>query len=175
MKKVFLALLILTIMFIGVSCNNKTAETPKDFNELSEEQQKICKEVSYDVTLAITKIKYDDLGKVVSKPNNIEVERVIKEQGNGAKVILNLKFSDYVGQTYGDKITGTILFNYYYTSIYDSFYSSMNGTMNLAINRMGDIHILSSNMEAKTNKDTGAIISSVETGTFDKAKYRESK
>ena len=84
MKKVFLALLILTIMFIGVSCNNKTAETPKDFNELSEEQQKICKEVSYDVTLAITKIKYDDFDKVVSKPNNIEVERVIKEQGNGA-------------------------------------------------------------------------------------------
>lgn len=174
MKKVFLTLLILTIMFIGVSCNNKTAETPKDFNELSEEQQKIYSEVSYDVNLAISKIKYDNLGRVVSKPNNIEVERVIKEQGNGAKVVITLIFSDYDGQTYEDKLTGTAIFNYNYTSTYDDYYSSMNGTINLAINREGNIHGLSSNYEAKTNKDTGAIISSVETGTFDQAKYRVS-
>lgn len=161
-------------MFIGVSCNNTTSETPKDFNELSAEQQKIYNEVSYDVTLAISKITYDDFGNVKSKPNNIEVKKVIEKQGNGLKGVVTLVFSDYVGQTYGDRITGTIIFNYYYTSIYDSFYSSMNGTMNLAINREGNIHGLSSNIEAKTNKDTGAIISSVETGTFDKAKYRVS-
>ena len=162
-------------MFIGVSCNNKTAETPKDFNELSEEQQKIYSEVSYDVTLAITKIKYDKSGIVVSKPDNIEVKIDTEKQGNGLKGVVTLVFSDYVGQTYRDRIIGTIIFNYYYTSIYDSFYSSMNGTMNLAINRGGNIHGLSSNIEAKTNKDTGAIISSVETGTFDQAKYRVSK
>ena len=175
MKKLFFTLLVLTIMFVGISCNNQTAETPKDFSELTAEQEKIYNEVSYDISLAMTQIKFDEYGMLESKPDNIEVTRVITGGDSNVKVVLTLTFSEYVGQTYKDKITGSAIFTYNYASINDAFYSSMSGTINVVIKRDEDLHSLSSNIEAKVNKNTGAIISAVETGTFDKAKYRISK
>lgn len=174
MKKVFFTVLISALMFVGISCNNQTAETPKDFSELTSDQEKIYTEVSYDLALAISEVKYDENGELKAKPENLEVTRVITAKGSGAQVVVSMSFSDLIGKTYQDKITGSAIYTYNYATITDPFYSSMSGSINIVINRSGDIHSLISNLESKTNKETGAIISAVETGTFDKAKYRES-
>lgn len=168
MKKSSIILIVIMSLVLFIACDNNT---PADYNNLTEEQKTQYNLIGSDVTKAISLITYNSTGEVTSTPNGVSVTR--KGTQNGDKGVISLKytFNSYEGSS--GTITGSVVYNYNYSSLSDLYYSSISGAVSLTSTKDGVSHILSSMITAQTDKNTGAVTSSVETGSFDGSKYRE--
>lgn len=173
MKKLVLALSIVLLALLASSCDNST---PKDYNNLTAEQNVSYNEIGMDFTDSVSRISFaSDSSTVATAPTGMTATRSGYYSGNSYIVELRINYRSYVGSINGYTISGTVVYRYNFDSIYSSYASSATGVINISASKNGYSHYWTANADIDMNNNTGAVKSSVETGTFDGAGYRESK
>lgn len=171
MKRTFIIILV-TLVALGlfIACDNNVQT---DYNYLTEDQKVQYGLLSIDMAKAVSLVIPNDFGTVTSSSKGVSVLKVIARNNDKAVVSVRYTFNNYEGNS--GTINGSVISNYLYDSLNDSYYSSYTGTFMLTSEKDGVTHTLIATSEGEADKNTGKVKSVVETGTFDGAKYRETK